>query len=134
MPQYVQNIYNRYNISHERRRTDTHFEYLCIDFGNGHRLTPQDYGIDASIIVGLRIAHAFFIEREYGMTFQEFRVALEQYRGSFNNFHVNVVIGECCKSLNLSDKHLFFLYLHIDEFQLIDSWDKEDKSNPPTKL
>ncbi|EXX50315.1 hypothetical protein RirG_271970 [Rhizophagus irregularis DAOM 197198w] len=134
MPQYIQNIYNHRNIPHDRRRTDTHLEYLCIDFRNGHRLTQQDYGIDASIIVGLQIAHAFFIEKEYGMTFQEFRIALEQYRDSFNNFHFNVVIGEIRKSLNLSDKHLFFLYLHIDEFQLIDSWDKEDKSNPPTKL
>ncbi|PKK64648.1 hypothetical protein RhiirC2_787204, partial [Rhizophagus irregularis] len=71
---------------------------------------------------------------EYGMTFQEFRFALKQYRDSFNNFHFNVVIRECRKSLNLSDKHLFFLYLHIDEFQLIDSWDKNDKSNPPTNL
>ncbi|CAB4384849.1 unnamed protein product [Rhizophagus irregularis] len=97
-------------------------------------LTPQDYGMDASIILGLRIAHAFFIEKEYGMTFQEFRTALKQYRGSFDNFQFHVVIGEIRKSLNLSDKHLFFLYLHIDEFQLIDSWDKEDKSNPPTKL
>ncbi|PKK62363.1 hypothetical protein RhiirC2_759666 [Rhizophagus irregularis] len=134
MPQYIQNIYNDRKIPHDRRRTDTHFEYLCIDFGNGHRLTRQDYGIDASIIIGLRIAHAFFIEKEYGMTFQEFRIALEQYRDSFNNFHFNVVIGEIRKALNLSDKHLFFLYLHIDEFQLIDSWDKEDKLNPPTKL
>ncbi|CAB4384806.1 unnamed protein product [Rhizophagus irregularis] len=134
MPQYIQNIYNDCNIPHDRRKTDTHLEYLCIDFGNGHRLTPQDYGIDASIILGLRIAHAFFIEKEYGMTFQEFRFALKQYRDSFNNFHFNVVIRECRKSLNLSDKHLFFLYLHIDEFQLIDSWDKNDKSNPPTNL
>lgn len=92
MPQYIQNIYNNdCNI-------DTHLEYLCIDFGNGHRLTPQDYGIDASIIVGLRIAHAFFIEKEYEMTFQEFRVALEKYRDSFKYFHVNVVIGEIRKS------------------------------------
>ncbi|RGB21675.1 hypothetical protein C1646_777539 [Rhizophagus diaphanus] len=134
VPQYIHNIYNnKCNISHERR-TGTHLEYLYIDFGNGHKLTPQDYGIAASIIVGLRIAHAFFIEKEYGMTFQEFRVALEQYRVSFNNFHVNVVIGEIRKSLNLPDKHFFYLYLHIDEFQLIDSWDKEDKLNQPTKL
>jgi hypothetical protein len=129
MPQYIQNIYN--NIPQDRRRTDTHFEYLYIDFGSGHRLTQQDYGLDASIIVGLRIAHAFFIEKEYGMTFQEFRVVLEHYSDSFNDFCVNVVIEECRKSLNLSDKHLFFLYLHIDEFQLIDSWDKK---NSQTKL
>ncbi|PKB94353.1 hypothetical protein RhiirA5_438988, partial [Rhizophagus irregularis] len=58
MPQYIQDIYNDCNIPHDRRKTDTHLEYLCIDFGNGHRLTPQDYGIDASIILGLRIAHA----------------------------------------------------------------------------
>ncbi|PKC08293.1 hypothetical protein RhiirA5_399395 [Rhizophagus irregularis] len=134
MPQYIQNIYNDCKIPHDRRKTDIHLEYLCIDFGNGHMLTPQDYGMNASIILGLRIAHAFFIEKEYGMTFQEFRTALKQYRGSFDNFQFHVVIGEIRKSLNLSDKHLFFLYLHIDEFQLIDSWDKEDKSNPPTKL
>ncbi|CAB5333869.1 unnamed protein product [Rhizophagus irregularis] len=134
MPQYIQNIYNDCKIPHDRRKTDIHLEYLCIDFGNGHMLTPQDYGMDASIILSLRIAHAFFIEKEYGMTFQEFRTALKQYRGSFDNFQFHVVIREICKSLNLSDKHLFFLYLHIDEFQLIDSWDKEDKSNPPTKL
>ena len=135
MPQHIQDIYNNiYNIPHDGRRTDIHLEYLCIDFANGHKLNSQDYGIDPSIIVGLRIAHAFFIEKECGITFQEFRVALEQYRNSFNNFHVSVVIGECRKSLNLSNKHLFYLYLHIDEFQLIDSWDKEDMSSPPTKL
>ncbi|PKY47885.1 hypothetical protein RhiirA4_523646 [Rhizophagus irregularis] len=134
MPQHIQNIYNDCKIPHDRRKTDIHLEYLCIDFGNGHMLTSQDYGMDASIILGLRIAHAFFIEKDYGITFQEFRITLKQYRGSFDNFQFHIVIGEIRKFLNLSDKHLFFLYLHIDEFQLIDSWDKKDKSNPPTKL
>ncbi|RGB22845.1 hypothetical protein C1646_677547 [Rhizophagus diaphanus] len=135
VPRYIKEIYN--NISdnpHDSIRNDTHLEYLYIDFGNGHRLTPQDYGLDASIIIGLRITHAFFIEKECGMSFQEFRLRLEQYTDNFNNFHINAVIGEIRKSLNLSDRQFFFLYLHIDEFQNIDSWDKEDKSNPPTNL
>ncbi|GBC07138.1 hypothetical protein RclHR1_07280015 [Rhizophagus clarus] len=117
LPEYIQDAYER--------SIDIHFEYLRIDFGNGHQLAQNDYGLDPSVIVGLQIAHAFFIEKEYEMKFREFRAALSP--NQFNNFDVQSVISECRKSLNLPDNHLFSLYLHIDEFQLIDSWDKNDK-------
>jgi hypothetical protein len=49
-------INTRYDIPQEKSWTGVHFEYLLIDFGNGHALTKQDYKLDASVIIGLRIA------------------------------------------------------------------------------
>jgi hypothetical protein len=131
-------INRRYDIPQGKWWNDVHFEYLHIDFGNGHALTKQDFELDTSVIIGLRIAHAFFIGKQYGMTLQEFRIALEAYVGKdsiYNLFNTHVVIKEIHKSLNLHDDNIFhgrllFLFLHIDEFQLIDSWDKENISNP----
>jgi hypothetical protein len=127
-------IYARYDIP---MWTGEHFEYLLIDFGNDYALTNQDYKLDASVIIGLRIAHAYFIAKEYGMTFREFRIVLETYVSNdslFNLFNINVVISEILESLNLPKGRQLFLYLHIDEFQLIDLWDKEDISIPRINL
>jgi hypothetical protein len=51
-----------------------------------------------------------------------------------NLFNFDTVIYSCQKSLKLSMKEQFFLYLHIDEFQLVDAYDKNDKTSPPKEL
>ncbi|CAG8684567.1 17281_t:CDS:2, partial [Racocetra fulgida] len=52
---------------------NVHFEYLHMNFGNGIQLDCYDYELSPSVIFGLRIAYAFFIEKYYSMTFIEFR-------------------------------------------------------------
>ncbi|GBC45064.2 hypothetical protein GLOIN_2v1772612 [Rhizophagus irregularis DAOM 181602=DAOM 197198] len=46
-----------------------HFKYLYMDFGNSH--------INTMVIIGLRIAYAFFIEKEYVIKFRKFCLKIE---------------------------------------------------------
>src|ERR1051325_1828341 len=105
---------------------DVHYEYLYIDFGNGFALDELDYNLTPDVIIGLRIAYAFYIEREYDVKFSEFRRAAT--RQDKHLFGIDTVIQMCRKSLSLSDQQQFFLYLHIDEFQLITAWDDNEKT------
>lgn len=104
-------------------------------FGNGYSLENYDYKLDATVIIGLRIAYSFFIEKIYDVSFREFRLKIE-YLGDIiiKLFNVDTVIRSCHKFLKISDEQQFFLYIHIDEFQTIDSWDKKDVTNPPKRV
>jgi hypothetical protein len=46
-----------------------HFKYLYMDFGNGYSLDNYDHKLDATVIIGLRIAYSFFIEKKYDIRF-----------------------------------------------------------------
>src|SRR4051812_46770204 len=105
-----------------------------MDFGSDFKLDETDYKLTASVIIGLRIAYAFFIQKkEYDVMFRVFRSYLIYHR-YIDLFNVDTVISSCRKSLKLPNGKNFFLYLHIDEFQLIDEWDQKDKSDPKIEL
>ncbi|RIA85808.1 hypothetical protein C1645_830258 [Glomus cerebriforme] len=94
------------NLKPPQEWSDVYFEYICIDFGNGLKLDEGDYKLSAMAL-----------------------------RHNYNDlFNVDTIISSCHKSLKLSDRRQFFLYLHIDEFQLIDIWDKNNKTSPPKEL
>lgn len=53
--------------------TNTHLEYLHMDFGNGIQLEKEDKDLTPTVIIGLRIAYCFFVEGKYDMKFAVFR-------------------------------------------------------------
>src|SRR3954466_8931851 len=76
-----------------RRWTNIHFEYLYMDFGNGYSLDDYDYDLDATVIIGLRIAYSFFIEKKYDLGFREFRFNIERLGDNIIKlFNVDTVI------------------------------------------
>ncbi|KAG0045713.1 hypothetical protein BGZ83_009041 [Gryganskiella cystojenkinii] len=106
------------------------FEYLKMDFGNGIALNMADNGCDnPSIIIGHRIAYCFFIEGKYEMTFQRFQALIEGHINLFTIDRANVAILEHLglpEYFDPQDPRRLFLFLHIDEFQLIDKWDVDN--------
>ncbi|GBB93766.1 hypothetical protein RclHR1_22280002 [Rhizophagus clarus] len=93
---------------------------LYLDFGNGCRLDSYDDELAPTVIIGLRIAYVFFIERKYIMKFETFRRLVWEYREIFNISDVFVSIYDY---LILQPNRQLFVFLHIDEFQLIDEWE-----------
>ncbi|CAG8501413.1 8858_t:CDS:2 [Funneliformis caledonium] len=140
LPQYFQDLYR--DLSDEitkmrvfQRWTNIHFEYIFIDFGNGYSLDDYDYKLDARVIIGLRIAYAFFIEKKYVINFRAFLLKVIGFGDKIIKlFHVDTVIIYCHEFLKISNEKQLFLYIHIDEFQTIDSWDKQDVTNPPKNV
>ncbi|RIB30905.1 hypothetical protein C2G38_967273 [Gigaspora rosea] len=125
--------YLKRNWEQPQNWADVHFEYLRMDFGSGIYLDDYDRKLlTASEIFGLRIAYALFIEKYYDMTFKEFRSKVLTY-GKYI-FMIEPVITYYYESLKLYDNRKLFLYLHIDDFQLIDAWNAEFRKNIPSGL
>ncbi|PKY62831.1 hypothetical protein RhiirA4_490071 [Rhizophagus irregularis] len=90
---------------------------LYLDFGNGCKLDSYDDELTPTVIIGLRIAYLFFIDGKYTMKFEAFRRLVWEYREIFN-------ISEVFASIyNLQPDRHIVVFLHIDEFQLIDQWE-----------
>ncbi|RGB42790.1 hypothetical protein C1646_785098 [Rhizophagus diaphanus] len=102
-------------------KNNLHIIGLYLDFGNDCQLDLYDDELTPSVIIGLRIAFTFFIERKYKMKFETFRRLIWEYRDIFIisdvflsiYFHIHI---------SLPYQQLF-VFLHIDEFQLIDQWE-----------
>ncbi|CAB4443232.1 unnamed protein product [Rhizophagus irregularis] len=92
------------------------------------QLDVYDCDLPATVIFGLRIAFAFFIEDDYDMTFQVFRSkALCMPKAmTFLLLSLSLIV---VRILKLYNNQKLFLYLHIDEFQVIDAWDVWDAKN-----
>nr|CAG8493793.1 670_t:CDS:2 [Entrophospora candida] len=107
-----------------------HFEYLYLDFGNSIKLDEYDYQLSTTVIIGLRIAYEFFVAGKYEVGFQLFRDQAWPY---INIFKVENVFVSLRKKLSLQNTQQLFVFLHVDEFQLIYKWD-EDRTNPTKNL
>ncbi|CAG8582460.1 13754_t:CDS:2 [Acaulospora morrowiae] len=99
--------------------TNLQLKDLYLDFGNGCRLDSYDDELTPTVIIGLRIAYVFFIERKYDMKFITFRDRVWEYR---ENFKIPNVF-ECIYDHLIQLNRQLFVFLHIDEFQLIDRWE-----------
>ncbi|KAF0446450.1 crinkler family protein [Gigaspora margarita] len=108
-----------------------HFEYLYLDFGGSIQLDEYDYRLAANEIIGLRIAYEFFVAKNYRMPFGSFRILALPY---VRFFIIDVVLENIRRKLALKNTQQLFIFLHIDEFQLIDEWDEQDRTNPPKNL
>jgi hypothetical protein len=101
-------------------KDNLHIESLYVDFGNGCQLDLYDDHLSPTIIIGLRIAYVFFIENKYDMKFETFRRLVWEYREIFN---ISGVFDFIADHLNINHEQQLFVFLHIDEFQLIDRWE-----------
>ncbi|GBC13851.2 hypothetical protein GLOIN_2v1709692 [Rhizophagus irregularis DAOM 181602=DAOM 197198] len=101
------------------------FDYIKNLQKNG--AIGYDSELKLEVILGLWIAYAFFIEKKYDTTFQVFRSRALQYGKDI--FIFDSVIYYYYESLKFSNNQKLFLYLHIDEFQMIDKWGAQNKTN-----
>lgn len=102
-----------------------HFEYLYLDFGNGIKLDKYDGDFSAMVIIGLRIAYTFFVDGQYHMPFVNFRDRAMPHAELFKVANVlNYIEDRLRHQNNLQSDQDVFVFLHIDEFQLIDAWDR----------
>ncbi|UZO07645.1 uncharacterized protein OCT59_027924 [Rhizophagus irregularis] len=118
--------YIKKNWNPPKQWGDVHFEYLYMNFRNGLYLKEDDSELIPEVILGLRAAYAFFIEKKYAITFDIFCVKALVYDKSI--FKFDSVIYYYYESLKFSNNQKLFLYLHIDEFQMIDEWDAYNKT------
>ncbi|PKY56726.1 hypothetical protein RhiirA4_448817 [Rhizophagus irregularis] len=103
-------------------KNNLQLQSLYLDFGNGCKLDSYDDQLTPTVIIGLRIAYVFFIEKKYIMKFETFRGLVWEYREIFNMSNVFVSIYDHLIQPNHTNRQLF-VFLHIDEFQLIDEWE-----------
>ncbi|GJJ68147.1 hypothetical protein EMPS_00493 [Entomortierella parvispora] len=116
-------------IPPEWKGCDLIFKYLRMDFGSGIKLTEEDVATDnPDIIIGTRIAFCFFIEGRYELSFAQFR---NEIKSNINMFTIGNVMPAITENFQLQGNRRLFLFLHVDEFQLIDRWDllHKDKRN-----
>ncbi len=88
-------------------------EHLYMGFGRGIKLDEYDDDLTPTIIIGLRIAYLFFIQRRYLIKFQIFRELVKEYR---NMFSIPNVFDTIREHLGLQSDQQLYLFLHIDEF------------------
>ncbi|CAG8575804.1 3876_t:CDS:2 [Acaulospora morrowiae] len=101
--------------------TDIQLKDLYLDFGNNCRLDSYDDELTPTVIIGLRIAYVFFIESKYNMKFETFRDQVWKHRDIFK---ISNVFNCIYDHLSQPNQQLF-MFLHIDEFQLIDRWERD---------
>ncbi|CAB5364583.1 unnamed protein product [Rhizophagus irregularis] len=100
-----------------------HMLYMLFDFTNGYALDEYeiqgDIKIASEIILGLRLAYHYLVHKKYVMSFTVFRTKSNEYKQFFRLSNVLLYIHNLeHESLIQRGKHLF-IFLQIDEFQLI---------------
>nr|CAG8544647.1 2292_t:CDS:2 [Entrophospora candida] len=99
-------------------RQSISFQYIFLDFSNSVQLDGSDSKLSIEILVGLRIAYAFFTQSNYSVTFPTFCQTVLTLNKEKYFYTDNVVLG-IREHLDLTGNQLLFLFLHIDEFQTI---------------
>lgn len=93
-----------------------YYLYLILDFIKDVHLSSYDADLDASIIIGLRIAFKYFCQNE--MSFGVFKALAKSY---LEFFDVELVLESILANLNIPSQKLIMV-LHIDEYQDIFSF------------
>ncbi|CAI2197587.1 8777_t:CDS:2, partial [Funneliformis geosporum] len=84
--------------------------YLFLDFINGVRLSSFDKNLEASTILGLRVAFDYFVCRKRKISFQEFKILVEPY---IKFFGIELVLSHI-KSKEFQHNQQLIIVLHID--------------------
>ncbi|KAG0068346.1 hypothetical protein BGZ92_004905, partial [Podila epicladia] len=110
-----------------------HYYYMLLEFGNRVELGPAEASLDAETILGLRLVYAHFFQGKYRERFSDFCYRAVGYRGLFT---ISSVIIAIRKDLKLPENQPLFLFLHIDEFQMIfdHRWQGTPKGHWPASL
>ncbi|GBC51889.2 hypothetical protein GLOIN_2v414785 [Rhizophagus irregularis DAOM 181602=DAOM 197198] len=103
-----------------------HIRRIYLDLGNGCKLDSYDDDLTPTVIIGLRIAYVFFIEKKFILSFTNFRDRVWKYRDIFKIPNV----FDCIYAHLISQSNIqLFVFFHIDEFQNIDLWEDDAIKN-----
>ncbi|CAB4391454.1 unnamed protein product [Rhizophagus irregularis] len=103
-----------------------HIRRIYLDLGNGCKLDSYDDDLTPTVIIGLRIAYVFFIEKKIILSFTNFRDRVWKYRDIFKIPNV----FDCIYAHLISQSNIqLFVFFHIDEFQNIDLWEDDAIKN-----
>ncbi|CAG8626796.1 7624_t:CDS:2 [Paraglomus brasilianum] len=111
-------VANSYSVTKFERPPIPHYEYIMIDFSNGMILSDKEEQLSAEVILSLRVAFVFFIWGKYQMSFSEFRHEALQHNNK-GLFKFPIVVESIRNRLNLVINQYLFLFIHLDEVQLI---------------
>ncbi|KAG0272994.1 hypothetical protein BGZ96_005073, partial [Linnemannia gamsii] len=110
-----------------------YYYYMLLDFSKGVSLGTTEASLDAETILGLRLAYSHFFQGKYRERFPDFFYRAVKYRGLFT---ISRTIISIRQDLKLPEQQPFFLFLHIDEFQMIfdHRWEGTPKGRWPAPL
>ncbi|KAF9900519.1 hypothetical protein EC991_007210 [Linnemannia zychae] len=110
-----------------------YYYYMLLDFGSNMNLSAAEAGLDAEIILGLRLAYSHFFQGKYQAGFLDFCYRADKHHELFTISSVIIAIRQ---DLKLPEQQPLFLFLHIDEFQRIfdHHWKGVPKGHWPTPL
>lgn len=94
--------------------------YLMVDFSNGSSLSAHEKVYTADILIGIRLAYAYYAQSKLSINFTEFS---QIFRELYSRFSVAEVLAAMRVDLNLAHDSRLVPIIHIDEFQFI--FDKE---------
>jgi hypothetical protein len=87
-----------------------------VDFSCGGKLLFIEKDFNPSVIMGLRIAYAYFLQGKHEVSYPEF---LQFCSVSVESFTIASVMEAISKDLKLMYSQQLFIVLHIDEVQFI---------------
>jgi len=128
----AQELFRKWNKIAPKEFQDSKLLYLMIDFSNGGKLLFIEKNFHPSLIMGLRLAYAYFLQGKYRANFPEF---LQVCGASLESFTFALVMEAIRKDLQLTIQDNLFVVLHIDEVQFIFDSEQEYKweTNPKPK-
>jgi hypothetical protein len=105
--------------------------YFMMDFARDVSLAHSETALSPSVIMGLRLAYAYFIEGKYLVNFFEFLHKCIVKK----SFTIPSVMEAICNDLQLTDLDKLFIVVHLDEAQFIFDSDHryEWETNPKPK-
>ncbi|RUS16922.1 hypothetical protein BC937DRAFT_90638 [Endogone sp. FLAS-F59071] len=121
-------ILSKYGIVYEPS-----FIYLASDFGNGARLREDERTLSADKILALRLAYYFFIDGKYDKSYAKFLSSVKKY---WDLFQLEDVIKSIRENKGLSGDKKLFIFLHIDEYQMVlnEAWNGKSVGKRPGDL
>jgi len=118
----AQELFRKWKQIAPKQYQDAKLLYLMIDFSNGGKLLFIEKDLHPSLIMGLRLAYAYFLQGKYKANFPEF---LQACGTSLESFTIASVMEAIRKGLQLTNQDDLFVVLHIDEVQFIFDYERE---------
>ncbi len=93
--------------------------YLPIDFSNGCALTASDEAsLDPEVLIGLRLAYAFFAQDKHVINFTNFRDRITK-SAPLSSFKIQHVLQAIRTELQLDTSAYLHVIVNFDEVQTI---------------
>ena len=128
----AQELFRKWKQIAPQQFQDAKLLYLMIDFSNGGKFLFAEKDFHPSLIMGLRLAYAYFLQEKYEVNYPEFLQACGE---SFESFTIVEVMEAIRQDMQLVGSDKLFVVFHIDEVQFIFDFEQEYKweTNPNPK-